>query len=379
MAGSLVTTNILQTMVAMGLSTLRERCLMPRIVNRQYESDIVGSRRGATVNVAVPASISTRTVSPDVVLPAVTAVTPTSVAVTLDQWEEAAFAMSDKAIAQVQDGIIPMQMDEAVKALSNSIDQYLWGFYNRFYSFVGTAGTTPFANSFSDYLSARKLANTELMPPTDRHVLIDEAAEANVLGLRGAQDASFRGSTEGIRRGEMGFLLGSDWAMTQNVPTHTVTGTGTVLVTDASVSGGDTTLTWDGGGTAPAIGDVFTVAGDTQTYVVESSTSTVITMHPAARVAWADNAAVTFKGDGSSYPANLLLHRDAIAFASAPLEETAMTESKRQKTATAIDEESGLALRLTIFDQGYYQTQWSFDCLYGANVVRRELGVVIAG
>lgn len=375
MAGTLVTTNILQTLVAMGLSTLRERCLMPGIVNREYESDIVGARRGATVNVAVPASITTRAITADVVPPAVTAVTPTSVAVTLDQWNEAPFAMSDKAIAQVQEGIIPMQANEAVKSLANTIDQFLWGFYNRFYSYTGTAGTTPFSTDFSDYLTARKLANTELMPPSDRRMLIDEAAEANVLGLRGAQDASFRGSTEGIRRGEMGELLGADWAMTQNVPSHTVTGAATVTVNDAGVEVGDTTLTWDGGGTAPAIGDVFTVAGDTQTYVVESSTATVITMHPAARVAWADNAAVTFKGSG---PQNLLLHRDAIAFAMAPLQDTAMTQSRRQNTATAIDEESGLVLRLTLSDQ-YYQTQWSFDALYGANVVRRELGVRIAG
>lgn len=375
MAGSLVTTNVVQTLVAMGLSTLRERCLMPGIVNREYESDIVGIKQGATVNVAVPASVTTVAITPDVVPPAVTAVTPTSVAVTLDQWNAAPFAMSDKAIVQVQDGIIPMQAAEAVKSLANTIDNFLWGFYNRFYSYTGTAGTTPFSSDFSDYLTARKLANTELMPPTDRRMLIDEAAEANVLGLRGAQDASFRGSTGGIIRGEMGELLGADWAMTQNVPTHTVTGAGTVVVNDAGVEVGDTTLTWDGGGTAPAIGDVFTVAGDTQTYVVESSTATVITMHPAAKVAWADDAAVTFKGTG---PQNLLLHRDAIAFAMAPLQETAMTAEQRENEATAIDAESGLVLRLTKRD-GYYQTTWSFDALYGANVVRRELGVRIAG
>tara|TARA_Y100000310_G_scaffold6980_1_gene7740 strand:- start:9 stop:539 length:531 start_codon:yes stop_codon:yes gene_type:complete len=176
----------------------------------------------------------------------------------------------------------------------------------------------------------------------------------------------------------MGFLLGADWQMTQNVPTHSVTGTGTVTVNDASVSVGDTTLTWDGGGTAPDEGDIFTVAGDTQTYVVESSTATVITMHPAARVAWADNAAVTFKGDGSSYPANLLIHRDAIAFAMAPLADVGEQLLNNEMTAVAVDEESGLSLRLELTRQ-YKQYQWSFDALYGANVVRRELGVIIAG
>ena len=74
---------------------------------------------------AVPSAITTRSVTADVVPPAVTAVTPTSVAITLDQWKEAPFAMSDQAISQVQQGIIPMQMSEAVKSLANTIDGYL--------------------------------------------------------------------------------------------------------------------------------------------------------------------------------------------------------------------------------------------------------------
>ena len=54
MAGTMVTTNILQTVVAMGLDALRQQVVLPKILNRQYEQEIVGSRKGATVNVAVP-------------------------------------------------------------------------------------------------------------------------------------------------------------------------------------------------------------------------------------------------------------------------------------------------------------------------------------
>jgi len=300
MAGTMVTTNIVQTAVAMGLAALREHIVLPKIVNRSYEERIgPGQRQGSTVNVAVPSAITTRSVTADVVPPAVTAVTPTSVAISLSEWKEAPFAMSDQAISQVQRAIIPTQMTEAVKSIANTIDNYIWSLLtaaeNPIYGFSGTAGTTPFASNTSQYLDARAVLNNQLAPLDNRFVILDADAEANALGLSAFADASASGSRETIVEGDVGYRLGARWLMSQNVPTHSTTGAGTVLVNDASTAVGDTTLTWDGGGTAPAAGDIFTVAGDTQTYAVKSSTATVITMSPSAQVAWADDAAVTFK------------------------------------------------------------------------------------
>tara|TARA_R110000824_G_scaffold263717_2_gene452518 strand:- start:3344 stop:4477 length:1134 start_codon:yes stop_codon:yes gene_type:complete len=377
MAGALVTTNILNTMAAMGLASLREKIVMPRIVNRDYEESITGAKRNATVNVTIPAAVTARTVAPDVVPPAVTAVTPTVKAITLDQWYEAPFAMDDKGLAQVQQGIVPMQIGEAVKAIANNIDNYLWGLTHGaygFYGYAGTAGTTPLATTTADFLSASKVASDQLMDDEPRFMLIDTALEANARGLRAFADASYSGGTETIIKGTIGEKLGANWVRTQNVPTHSNTGAGTVLVNDASVSVGDTTLTWDGGGTAPAAGDIFTVAGDTQTYCVVSSTATVITMNPAAKVAWADNAAVTFKAD---HVVNVLMHRDAIAFAMAPLIDTVQMPGASFQ-GVAIDENSGLSLRVEVTRQ-HRQWQWSYDALYGASVIRQELGVRLAG
>jgi len=379
MAGTMVTTNIVQTAVAMGLAALREHIVLPKIVNRSYEERIgPGQRQGSTVNVAVPSAITTRSVTADVVPPAVTAVTPTSVAISLSEWKEAPFAMSDQAISQVQRAIIPTQMTEAVKSIANTIDNYIWSLLtaaeNPIYGFSGTAGTTPFASNTSQYLDARAVLNNQLAPLDNRFVILDADAEANALGLSAFADASASGSRETIVEGDVGYRLGARWLMSQNVPTHSTTGAGTVLVNDASTAVGDTTLTWDGGGTAPAAGDIFTVAGDTQTYAVKSSTATVITMSPSAQVAWADDAAVTFKSD---YVENVVIHRDCIGFAMAPLLETEQF-SGGSLQATAVDEDSGLALRLEVTRQ-YKQYQWAFDALYGGAVVRPELAAFIAG
>lgn len=378
MAGAMVTTNLLQTLVAMGLDALRERIVMPRIVNRDYEDMIVGAKKGSTVNVAVPSAITARSVTPDVVPPAVDALTPTSVPITLAEWYEAPFAMDDKGINQVQGGIIPMQATEAIKALANQIDSYLWGFYKKFYGYAGVAGTTPFATDLSEYLDARKFANQQLMDMEPRWMIIDEDAEANALGLRAFQDASFRGDTEGIINGQIGRKLGAGWVMTQNVPTHTKGAEdGAYTINNGLIVVGTTTITvHDGTGTILE-GDIFTIAGDTQTYAVISTvggaTVTTITFAPGLKIETVDGYALTFKSGG---PQNLLLHRDAIAFAMAPLERQQLIPG--ENVAVAIDEESGLSLRLELTRQ-YKQYQWAWDALYGAAVIRKEYGVRLAG
>jgi len=379
MAGALVTTNILQTLVAMGLNALREQIVLTKLVNRNYENLIVGATRGSTVNVSVPAAVATRTVSPDVVPPAVTAVTPTSVAVTLSEWKEAPFAIDDKGLAQVAAGIIPMQASEAVKALANEIDNFLWGKYKSFYGFAGTAGTVPFATDLGEYLDARKVANEQIMPMEPRYMLIDTDAEANALGLRAFQDASFGGGSDVIVNGQIGRKLGALWAMTQNVPTHTAgtwTDAGTTTGTNAA---GQATVNLTGGTGSLLVGDIITFSGaDTQTYTVLTATgtapTTAITVSPNLVTAKSSTETVTNK---ATHKVNLLIHRDAIAFAMAPLNDAAGIAGILPP-ATAVDEESGLSLRLEVTRQ-HKQLQWSFDALYGASVIRPELGVRLAG
>lgn len=382
MAGSLVTTNILQTAVAMGLSALRERIVLAKIVNRDYEKEITGTKVGATVAVAVSAAIATRTVAPDVVAPSVTAVTPTTVNVTVDQWKEAPFAMDDKALAQVQRDIVPVQLSEAAKSLANTIDNYIWGLThgaNGFYGYAGVAGTTPFATDLSEYLSATQQADAQLMPVDNRFVILDTFAKANALGTNAVQNASWRGDANAFRSGVIGDVLGAHWDYSQNVPRHTSgtwTNAGTTTGTNAAGQG---VVNLTGGTGSILVGDIVTFAGDSQPYVAIAVTGTAptsaITVAPNLVTAKSATELVTLK---ASHRVNLLIHRDAIAFAMAPLENTAMTANRRANVAVAIDEESGLALRLEVSDQ-YRQTQWAFDALYGGAVIRREFGVRMPG
>jgi hypothetical protein len=379
MAGALVTTNILGTAVAMGLATLREQLALVHIANRDYEQEITAAKRFATVNVSVPAAVSTRTVSPDVVPPAVTAVTPTTIPVTLSQWKEAPFAMDDKGLSQVDRGILPMQANEAIKGMGNTIEDYLWSLSTAFYGFAGSAGVTPFAVDTQAYLDARNVANKALMGMDPRYVVLSSDAEANALGLRAFQDASFRGDTGGIINGQIGRKLGALWLMSQRVPTHTSgTGAGYLVNNGAGYAAGIKTVTVDTGTGTLLAGDIISFTSHSQTYSVQSSVGggavTSITFEPGLAQAILDNDPITKR---ASFVQNLLLHRDAIAFAMAPLQDTVQVPGASLQ-AVAIDEVSGLSLRLEVTRQ-HRQVQWSFDALYGGSVVRPNAAVFIAG
>jgi len=379
---ALVTTNVLQTAVSMTLKALRDRIVLARIANREVEGDLSGGvKKNATVNVAIPAAIAARAVTPNVVPPAVTTITPTSIPVTLSDWYEGAFAVDDKAVVQIGNGVVPWQLTEAAKGVANQIESSLFskcelGFYN----YVGVAGTAPFQTGPDEYLDALALAETALMDPENRHVVLNPIAYTNALGLAQIQNAAWRGNPGTIQSGKIGEVLGAMWDQSTLVPTHTAgtwTNAGTTTGTNAAGQG---VVNLTGGTGSLLVGDIITFAGaDTQTYVVLAGTgtapTTAITVGPNLVTAKSSTEVVTVK---ASHRMNLLIQPNALAFAMAPMAEAAQTATARMNTATAIDEESGLALTLKVSEQ-YFQTQWSLSALWGSAVVRPQFGVRIGG
>ncbi|MHA2067204.1 MAG: P22 phage major capsid protein family protein, partial [Candidatus Thorarchaeota archaeon] len=87
------------------------------------------------------------------------------------------------------------------------------------------------------------------------------------------------------------------------------------------------------------------------------------------------NDAVITDVISASHQTNVAWHRDAIAFATRPLEQSRAAVIPPQ---SAVDPISGLTLRLEITRE-HKRDRFSFDILYGANVVRRDFGVRLAG
>jgi hypothetical protein len=208
-------TNVLPKLMAAGLRALRENAVMPRLVNTSYSG--LAAQKGNVINVPIPSAISARSVTASITQNSNVDSSPTVALVTLDQWYESPFHLSDNDMVSAHGDFQPMQASEAIKSLVNQIDKHIIGKHTGIYGAAGTAGTTPFASGVTAAISARTKLNEQLAPLDDRRVVLDPAAEGAFLGTSNILQVEQRGDVGGIIRGSIGHKLGMDFYMSQNI------------------------------------------------------------------------------------------------------------------------------------------------------------------
>lgn len=380
MANSL--TNILPKILAQGLMALREMAVLPRLVTTEYGDD--AAMKGSTIDIPVSRAQTAANVTAAPTHSSATANTPGLVQVSLDQWKHTDFYLTDKEMVEVDRNrhFVPMQTSEAVKALANEMDSHIWRQYTGVYGYVGTAAVVPFStvNTATD---VRKTLNDQLAPLNDRRIVLDPTAEAGALSLAAFSNFEQTGDRAVKIEGELGRKFGMDFFMDQNISTHTA-GTAASILVGSTTAVGVSALDINVGSTASAgtllLGDVFTIAGDSQTYVVTASanvsvTTSEVSIQPELKVIASSGAAITLK---STHTVNMAFHPQAFAFATRPLLSNTVDLSGGNTMMSATDPVTGLSLRLEIIRQAK-QIAWDFDVLYGAKLVRPELCVRLAG
>ena len=211
--------------------------------------------------------------------------------------------------------------------------------------------------------------------------MLDPSAEAAFLELSNILQVDQSGSQDALVRGSLGRKLNIQWYMDQNVQTVTP-GTGWVTgwaASTASAAVGDTTINLINATAAGTIvvGDLFAVGGNDYVVTVAATASAtvarLVTFTPALKTAVDTGAAITVVG--AAYTNNLVLHRDAMAWASRPLSDLAGVGNL---ITSQVDPKSGVALRLEVSRQ-FKQTTYSFDVLGGSNIIRAALGGKLLG
>ncbi len=370
-------TAIVPKILAMGLLALRELCVMPRLVNADYSRD--AAKFGSTIDVPLPTAQTVTDVSPSNTPPAPANTTPTVAQIPLNKWKKTNFFLTDKDMKEIDrnQSFYPMQVSEAVRALANKVNAEIFAEYTGVYGYVGTAGTTPFGSAVTDAINLRKALNQQLCPADNRRGVLSFDAEANALALAAFSNFEQTGDMAVKIEGKIGRKFGVDWYADNVVPTHTAGTASGTLINSSGVAVGDTSVAIDTGTGTFVVGDIFTVAGDSQTYVVTAAVADVsagtLAFLPAAKVAWANNAAVTRK---ASHVVNLGFHRDAFAFANRPVADVEFKGGNMLEQMT--DPMTGISLALEISRQ-HHQTVWEFSILYGVKLVRPELAVRLAG
>lgn len=169
-------------------------------------------------------------------------------------------------------GVLAGQFQQAFRTLINQIEVDLYTVaYQGASRAYGTAGTTPFgvAGDLSDIAMARKILDDNGSPQTDLQLVLGTAGIAN---LRGKQSVLFKvneaGSADLLRNGVVGRLEGFDVHNSAGV-TAVAKGTGASYTTNtAGYAVGATDITLITGSGTVLAGDVLTVAGDSNQYVV---------------------------------------------------------------------------------------------------------------
>lgn len=377
-------TNILYKILAKGLDGLRAQVQMPLLVNVDYGSQ--AAQKGTTIDIPVPKPRVARDVQASHLQSAPTDRSQDLVQVSLNQWKGADFYLTDKELVEIDANahFLPMEMGEAITALANAVDGHVHNQYTGIYGFVGTGGTTPFS-TVSTATEARRVLNTQLCPDDgQRRMLLDPTAEAQALQLPELTNWDKTGEQGIIIRGKLGRKYNMDFFMSQNVIRHTAgsAGAGGAITVASTCGAGASTLDVQQAGVLGSllVGDVFAVAGQTTTYVVQTSVlltsaKIAVSIQPELVLTATSGAAVTQK---ASHTLNLAFHRNAFALATRPLLEATNQFELGSRLLDMTDPMSGLSLRLEVKRQNK-QTVWDFDILYGAKLVRPALATRVAG
>jgi len=308
----------------------------------------------------------------------------------INQWKEVKFSLNDKERRNidVQAHYLPMVIHSKVRALAEAAEKYTANRYVELYNYVGTAGTTPFTTNQQGVVDASKVLNDNHNEHANRAFLMDTSAEAKAMMLDIFSDVSKAGSTDVKVNGALGQKFGFNNVVSTFIPTHTTGTAGTVLAAgaqaaadattvDADTGVSTTTLDVDGLSGQPIAGDKFTIAGNTQQYVVAksttiSTTASTLTIKPAIAADVANDAALTFVGN---HVANVAMHSRALTFAQRELEHDSVTNVHISQMRDAV---SGLSLRLEA-GRANKADVYSMDLLYDAKYVNPESAVIVLG
>ena len=244
-------------------------------------------------------------------------------------------------------------------------------------AFGPTAGTAP---TLGDFASIKKILDDNGAPQSDRSVIFDTAAGVSLRSTASLFKVNESGDQTLLRQGLLGSLYGFDLRESGSIQTTTKGGMTGALINSASQAIGDTTLTFDTGTvntTGIVAGDIITIAGDTNKYVVATgaatTTGTIVINAPGLRTAVADNSAITVFGTSTR---NIALSRNAIVLATR-LPELPDGGDLALDRETITDPRTGLSMELAMYP-GFRMATYHISVCWGVTVFKPEhVGIIV--
>ena len=387
------------------LEILENNLVLTRNVNRQYDDSfaVEGAKIGSTLRIRLP----DRALVTDGAALQVQDDNEQYTTLTVASQKHIGVNFTSAELTMQLDDFAERVLKPRISQLASSIDNDVANAYKSIFSSVGTPGTTPSTSLV--LLQGNQKLNEYASPMNDRYATVNPAANANLVeGMKG-----FFNPTSTISRqftaGMMGTgVLGYDEVnMSQSIVNHTTGTTPTLpIVVSTMTAQGSTSLpiSFSSGSPTFRVGDVFTIAnvysvnpqtrqstGSLQQFVVttnldiSSTTTGTLTISPAIytptnALATVDSfpaasAALTFLGgSATSYPQNLIYHKNAITFATADLLLPQGVDMASRQV------HNGISMRIVRqYDINNDRLPCRIDVLYGYSVIRAPMAVRLWG
>lgn len=359
-------------------------------VARSATADPVAKNQTLRISIS-PANAAGADITPAMSLPAAADQTIGNAALTITKVRKFPFSWSGEeqhavnsgpGFLTIQQGQIAQAIRAAVNEMETDVAAAAYKAASRAY---GTAATTPFATAgdYADAAQTRKILDDNGAPLSDRTLVINTSAGAN---LRGKQaQAYMAGDTSLQRQGILLDVNGFAIRESAQVPTVTAGTMANATTTASTLTVGQTVLPLATAGTGVvAAGDIITIVNDPNKYVVTAvsfaganpaSGDSITIGAPGIRVAQSSaTRAITVIATAAR---NVAFSRNAILLATRlPMVPPAGDQARDRMTIT--DPVSGIALGLAYYP-GYMMGEYELQLAWGVSVIKPEHVAVLLG
>ena len=275
------------------------------------------------------------------------------------------------------------QFAQGMRTLCNEIETDLAALHITTSRAFGTATTNPFATNLTDTANVRKILSDNGAPLSDMQLVIDTGAGAAMRTLTQLTKANEAADQSMLRQGVLLDVHGLQIRESAQVK-RPVAGTMAAATTNAAgYAVGDTVITLAGTITGViAVGDIITITGDTNKYVLAAvsnttpAAGTTITLAaPGLRIAIAAAAtAITVVAISSR---NMAFARSALILATRMPALPEGGDMAKDRTIIT-DPRSGLSFEVANYLQ-YRQTQFEISVAWGVKNVKVENTAILLG
>jgi hypothetical protein len=335
---------------------------------------------GTTLRVPITPAGNGSDIAPAMVVPNSTDQTVGNVPITITKSRAYEFGFTGEEQQGLDSGVgyIDTRQDmiaQAIRGLVNEVETDLAALFVGASRAFGTAGTTPFASNLSDPANVRKILDDNGAPLAERNLIINTAAGAQIRTLTQLTKANEAGTTSLLNQGVMMDIHGFKIRESAKIKTSTK-GTATGYVVNGTHAAGAIWLSVQTGTGTLIAGDVITIAGDTNQYVVAAPLGGgVVTLAaPGLLKAQTTGAAVTVS---SAYAANMAFSRNAIYLVARP--PIRPTEGDLALDSMLItDPLSGLTFELSMYP-GYRKVRYEIALSWGVKMIKPEHCALLLG